>query len=234
MADLQLFNFENQQIRVIEINDEPWWVASDICQVLEIANSRDAVSRLEGDEKCDVGIADSLGRTQNTSVVNEAGLFSLVLTSRKPQAKAFKRWLTHEVLPTLRKTGRYEIAQNNSAEQMLQAFITQQTAFNQQLMERTNKLDQIERAGEIHPGCKAVLDGDVDELNYVGITAQQYLVSKNLGSWEKARTFAKRAANMMRLGKRVEDLPKDKGKVIYYANDIKYLEQALIQLLGLD
>lgn len=107
------FAFEGHPVRVIGQNDEPWWVLTDVCEVLDIRNNRDASSRLDSDEKADVGIADtsSKGVTQRrkVTIINESGLWSLVLTSRKPEAKRFKRWLTSEVIPTIRKTGSYTL-----------------------------------------------------------------------------------------------------------------------------
>jgi hypothetical protein len=94
---------------VILKDGEPWFVAVDVCRVLEISNNRDALSRLDEDEKDDVGITDRLNRTQNMAIISESGLYSLVLTSRKPEAKAFKKWLTAEVLPAIRKTGSYSV-----------------------------------------------------------------------------------------------------------------------------
>ncbi|MEO5376129.1 MAG: Bro-N domain-containing protein [Alphaproteobacteria bacterium] len=89
---------------------EPWFVAADVCRVLEIGNSRDAVSRLDDDEKSsfltDVGTADAPVR--KVSIINESGLYSLIMTSRKPAAKRFRKWVTADVLPSIRRTGRYE------------------------------------------------------------------------------------------------------------------------------
>lgn len=107
MNDIQ--TFENDSfgtVRTIDINGEPWFVASDVCKALEIQNNRDAVARLDDDEK-GVVLIDTLGGKQNTSIVNEPGLYTLVLGSRKPEAKAFKRWITHDVIPAIRKTGMY-------------------------------------------------------------------------------------------------------------------------------
>lgn len=101
--------FENEQfgkIRTVVVNNEPWFVGADVCNALEIKNSRDAISRLDEDEK-DVVLTDTLGGNQKMSVINEAGLYTLILGSRKSEAKAFKRWITHEVIPTIRKTGGY-------------------------------------------------------------------------------------------------------------------------------
>ncbi len=104
-----IFKFENQVIRVVGTPDAPKWVGADVCAVLEIANNRDALSRLDDDEKDDVVIIDSIGRQQIVKAITESGLYSLVLTSRKPKAKKFKKWLTSEVLPAIRKTGSYSL-----------------------------------------------------------------------------------------------------------------------------
>lgn len=108
MEQLQkVFNYDGVQVRTILRNGEPWFVAKDVCDVLGISNGRDAVSRLDDDEKDGVGITDAIGREQQVTIINEAGLYSLILTSRKPEARQFKRWITHEVLPSIRKHGLY-------------------------------------------------------------------------------------------------------------------------------
>lgn len=107
MNDLTIFNYGETPIRTIQNESGVWWVLADVCAVLEIANSRDAASRLDDDEKDGVGITDTMGRQQTATVVNEPGLYNLIFRSNKPEAKNFKRWVTHEVLPTIRKTGSY-------------------------------------------------------------------------------------------------------------------------------
>lgn len=106
MNELTIFNYGESLIRTMQQNGEIWWVLADVCKVLEISNSRDAASRLEDDEK-GVGETDTPGGRQNLTVVNEAGLYNLIFRSKKPEAKQFKRWVTHEVLPTIRETGSY-------------------------------------------------------------------------------------------------------------------------------
>jgi prophage antirepressor-like protein len=107
-----IFNFEDRKVRVVIVNNEPWFVAKDVCEVLEISKHRDAVSRLDDDERGSV-LVDTPGGKQEMTAVNEYGIYSLVMTSRKPEAKKFKRWVTHEVLPAIRKTGSYSVQQNN-------------------------------------------------------------------------------------------------------------------------
>ncbi|MGE6964059.1 BRO-N domain-containing protein [Bacillus thuringiensis] len=108
MNELQVFNNDELgQVRTVLQGGEPWFVAKDVCDVLSIKNSPDALGKLDSDEKDDVGLTDTIGRKQKTSVINESALYSLIMSSRKPQAKAFKKWVTAEVLPTIRKTGGY-------------------------------------------------------------------------------------------------------------------------------
>ena len=105
MNELQIFNSEEfGEIRTVSINDEPWFVASDICKALELSNATVSVQRLDEDEKSKFNLGLSGG---DTNCVNEYGLYSLVLASRKPEAKKFKRWITHEVIPSIRKHGIY-------------------------------------------------------------------------------------------------------------------------------
>jgi prophage antirepressor-like protein len=114
-TNLVPFNFEGSQVRVVtDENGEPLFVAVDICEALTIGNSRMALDRLDDDEK-GVSSIDTLGGAQEMSVINESGLYSLILGSRKPEAKRFKRWVTHEVLPTIRKTGTYAVSRTPSS-----------------------------------------------------------------------------------------------------------------------
>lgn len=108
--NLQIFtNPQFGKIRTIIQNGEPWFIATDVCKALEIENSRKATSRLDDDEKNTVTLSDGNKGNPNVTAVTEAGLYSLVLGSRKPEAKQFKRWITHEVLPSIRKTGAYAV-----------------------------------------------------------------------------------------------------------------------------
>lgn len=107
MNEIQIYtNQRFGDVRAITKDGEPWFVAADVCRALDLGNSRMALTRLEDDEK-GVILTDTLGGKQEMSTVNEPGLYSLVLGSRKPEAKAFKRWITHEVIPAIRKHGMY-------------------------------------------------------------------------------------------------------------------------------
>lgn len=110
MTELVPFAYEGRQVRTVLVHGAPWWIAADVCAVLEIRNSRDALTGLDDDEK-GVATTDTPGGDQRVSIINEPGLYSLILRSRKPEAKTFKRWITHEVIPSIRRTGRYEVAE---------------------------------------------------------------------------------------------------------------------------
>ncbi|MBI9112262.1 Bro-N domain-containing protein [Maridesulfovibrio ferrireducens] len=101
------FDFGDNLVRVIMRDTQPWFLAKDVCDVLEHSNHRMAIQGLDEDEK-GVSNAYTLGGEQNITVVSESGLYSLIFRSRKPEAKKFRKWVTSEVLPTLRKTGTYE------------------------------------------------------------------------------------------------------------------------------
>lgn len=103
------FDFEGRSVRVVtDSQGEPWFVAADICRVLEISKPENAYGRLDDDER-DTRTVGTPGGPQDMVVLNESGLYSLILTSRKAEAKRFKRWVTHEVLPSIRKTGSYAV-----------------------------------------------------------------------------------------------------------------------------
>ena len=108
MKELSIFQHPDfGTVRNVVIKGEPWFMGKDICQVLGIANHKDALGRLDEDERCGVGITDPLGRQQEATFINESGLYSLIMQSRKPEAKSFKKWVTSEVLPSIRKYGYY-------------------------------------------------------------------------------------------------------------------------------
>ena len=107
MEHLVKFNYENSVIRTLSENGEIWFAGVDICRILECTNSYIAIKKLDIDEKKLNLLPTGSGRKRKTWTISESGLFSLILTSNKPIAKTFKRWITHEVLPSIRKSGKY-------------------------------------------------------------------------------------------------------------------------------
>ncbi len=134
---IQVFNNSKLgKVRVSVINGAPWFVLKDVCDILGVSNSRMVADRLDDDEK-GVSQIDTLGGKQKVLVINESGLYHVVLRSDKPQAKPFRKWVTNEVLPTLRKTGSYSMnRQENKPD-------TQDNAILQVLMKNTEVLQAI-------------------------------------------------------------------------------------------
>lgn len=120
---LKVFNYNTNEVRMVEKNGEPWFVLKDVCQVLNIQNHKDIVSRLDNDEvgRFNLPHPQSPNKQLEILAINESGLYSVILRSDKPQAKPFRKWVTSEVLPTIRKTGSYAIKEDNAKlkEQML-------------------------------------------------------------------------------------------------------------------
>lgn len=109
MNELQIFNYKEKPVRTIERDDGVWWVLRDVCDVLGLDRALDAAKRLDSDEVDFAHLLDARGVSQKTYIVNEPGLYSTILRSNKPEAKDFKRWVTHEVIPSIRKTGTYSV-----------------------------------------------------------------------------------------------------------------------------
>ncbi len=148
--------FENTSVRVLERDGIPWFVLVDVCVVLEIANPRDAASRLDDDEK-GVGIADTLGGRQEVTIINESGLWSLVLTSRKPAARRFRKWVTSEVIPAIRRTGSYGAPQldpNDPAQ------------LRQLLLGYSERLETTEKALVVAKEEAAIATGALDRIPF--------------------------------------------------------------------
>lgn len=109
MQELQTFNFEELPVRTLEVDGEPYFIGKDVADILGYANGRDALSKhVDAEDKLPSQIATS-GQNRNVTIINESGLYSLIFSSKLENAKRFKRWVTSEVLPTLRKTGAYQV-----------------------------------------------------------------------------------------------------------------------------
>ena len=136
MNEVKIFNFENNQVRVVEIEGEPWFVGKDVASVLGYSNSRKALlDHVDNEDKKDgVTIRDSIGRNQQAVGINESGLYSLILSSKLPSAKKFKRWVTSEVLPTIRRHGAY------LTDAKAEAIVTDKTALANLLQQAADQL----------------------------------------------------------------------------------------------
>lgn len=107
MNELQVFNYKTHEVRTVQRDGEPWFVLRDVCQVLDISHVKDTADRLDRDEVGQTEVIDSLGRKQTATIINESGLYNVILRSDKPEAKPFRKWVTSDVLPAIRKYGFY-------------------------------------------------------------------------------------------------------------------------------
>ena len=107
MNELKVFNYQDNEVRTVEIKGEPWFVLKDVCAVLGLSTPARVAERLDPDAVSQTHLTDSLGREQETTIVNESGLYNVLLRSDKPEAKPLRKWVTSEVLPSIRKTGSY-------------------------------------------------------------------------------------------------------------------------------
>ena len=139
-------------VRILLQGDKPWFVAKDVCDCLEIKNTTDALKRLDDDERARF----NLGRQGETNIVNEYGLYSLVLSSRKPEAKIFKRWITHDVLPALRKTGSYSMNIPQTLPEALRAYADEVEQHN-----KTKALVEAQRPKVIFADAVSTSDTDI-------------------------------------------------------------------------
>lgn len=137
MQELQTFNFEELPVRTLEVDGEPYFIGKDVADILGYANGRDALSKhIDSEDKLTSQIATS-GQNRNVTIINESGLYSLIFSSKLENAKRFKRWVTSEVLPTLRRTGTYQTKPLTTSEQI--QLIAQG---NTELDERVTKIEE--------------------------------------------------------------------------------------------
>lgn len=173
MNDLQIFVYSGEQLRTVQRDDSLWWVLRDVCRVLNIANSKNVSARLDDDEK-GVHLVDTPGGTQEMTIINEPGLYAVILRSDKPEAKAFKRWVTHDVLPSIRKTGAYGIPPERLA---------RITALQKRLDEWHELTDELERLT-----ADACQKARVFREHYDQLREQRDRCRRNLRAVEQALT----------------------------------------------
>jgi prophage antirepressor-like protein len=150
---LQTFNFDLIKIRIVDRDGEVWFVAADVCAALDVVNPTHAVKRLDEDERSSF----KLGRQGEVIIISESGLYSLVLSSRKAQAKTFKRWVTHDVLPTIRKTGSYKVpSQKNIEPKEYRTILARITNLTSKITKIKDAMDHRQTWLEITVLCDAI------------------------------------------------------------------------------
>ena len=189
MKELSIFQHPDfGTVRNVVIKGESWFVAKDVCDILGLTNSRKATAGLDDEEKC-VTISDTPGGQQSLTIINESGLYSLIMQSRKPEAKSFKKWVTSEVLPSIRKYGYYisptaqlSRKERNAIERSylkaLDKYITEEDIY---------KVSKKIRCSDIH--VRRVLNGSYRDNDVMRVLQARALANKN--QWEDAYSPAK-------------------------------------------
>jgi prophage antirepressor-like protein len=172
MNELKVFSFKNNNVRSVIIDDEPWFVGKDVAEVLGYSNPRDALSRhVEEDDKADVVIHDG-SQNRNVTGINESGLYALILSSKLSQAKEFKRWVTSEVLPSIRRTGTFGL--NNRDKFELAGLISK--CKNTKAVDALMTLFEINKPIRIQPASNTSVSdylAYIEDEQLVGVPTQQ-------------------------------------------------------------
>ena len=162
MNELQNFNFSGQDVRIITINDEPWFVVADIAKVLGASNSRSLAQMVDEEDKG----KQSLHSGSDATIVNESGLYTILLRSNNPQAKPFRRWVTSDVLPTIRKHGAYNAKVPTTQRELVQLALSANEETNQRIDVIENKIHDIEENKLITTEDKGTIDSHVRKKVY--------------------------------------------------------------------
>lgn len=187
MNEVQLFNFENHEVRSLLINSEPWFVGKDVAEVLGYAKPLNAIAQhVDKDDSLKQGLTDSLGRQQKTIFVNESGLYALIFGSKLESAQKFKRWVTSEVLPALRKTGQYQVKELSGQELMAKALIEAQSVLAAKDKQIEEMKQKVVFANAVATSHTSILVGELAKiLKQNGIDMGQ----KRLFAWLREKGY---------------------------------------------
>lgn len=164
MANIQVFEYQNSKVRTVDVDGEAWFVLKDVCGVLDIADHKVVARRLDEDEVCQTPLTDSMGRQQSTTIINESGLYHVILRSDKPEAAPFRRWVTNDVLPAIRKTGSYNAPQLTRSQLLATALI----AAHEELEEKDKRIAELTPKGvfadAVSASSQSILVGEMAKL----------------------------------------------------------------------
>jgi prophage antirepressor-like protein len=193
MKNLTPYNFHSQEVRAFLKDGEPWFVAKDLCDVLEIGNPSQAISRLDDDEKNTIILNDGTPGNPSTVIVSEPGMYQLVLGSRKPIAKEFKRWLCHEVIPSVRKTGSYSI--DKTPIQILAETTAYMVEMEKIQMEHSKAIGDLQSdVSQLASEVDRFKDGDGHFMSVLGFAN----INGRTVSRTEAKTLGKQASKLCR------------------------------------
>ncbi len=164
MANIQVFEYQSNKVRTVDVDGEAWFVLKDVCEILGISNHKMTAQRLDEDEVSQTYLTDSMGRQQSTTIINESGLYHVILRSDKPEAAPFRRWVTNDVLPAIRKTGSYNAPQLTRSQLLATALI----AAHEELEEKDKKIAELTPKGvfadAVSASNQSILVGEMAKL----------------------------------------------------------------------
>ena len=217
MNTMQIFNFENNDVRTHVINDEPWFVGKDVAEVLGYSNTRDALNKhVDDEDKNTVAIHDGTSGNPNQTIINESGLYSLVFKSQLPSAKRFKRWVTSEVIPAIRKHGAYTMQSDPMHALRLMFHATEQT--QEKIKEVDDRVVRLEENIKLEPGEYAFVGKLVSAKVYQVGRERAYSMNKQQ-ICELFKAINKEITEITGVRTRTQLKQKDFQKVIDFIDD---------------
>lgn len=187
MNDIQLFTFKNKRIRTLIFNNEPWFIGKDVADILSYSNPRDALSKhVDDEDKNSVAIRDGNKGNPNQTIINESGVYGLIFSSKLPDAKSFKRWVTTEVLPQIRVSGSYQKKELTGEELMAKVFIEAKSIMERQSKEITEMKPKALFADTVAASKSSILVGQEAKL----ISQSGYPIGQNrFFAWLRANGY---------------------------------------------
>lgn len=223
--NLSIFNYTQQDVRIVMIENEPWFVAIDICTCLGLENVSRAVAYLDKEDLTQCKITDKIGRQQSIYCINEGGLYNLIFKSEKEEAKVFKRWVTHEVLPSIRKTGKYELQKDS---------LTAMTLMRQQLdylIEHEKQLREHKEKLENHETRISEIEGQIKTVNKDYLSLAGYYALKKQ-TWDLSQTQASQMGKKLKKASELADIPIIRIHDSKFGEVNGYHKDILAQVLG--
>ena len=233
MNELQVFSFNENQVRTQTLNNDVWFCLKDVCEILEINNISQCKQRLTKDGVINNEVIDSLGRKQQANFINESNLYKVIFQSRKPQAEQFTEWVTSEVLPTIRKTGSYQVPTNPM--QALELMFQAQKETNDEVAKHDMRIKELEDNKLLSPSEYNYIANAIKRKAKETLTLFEFELSKK--SRSKVYSSINRDLNTyIGIKTRCQFKAKDFDKALEFIENwqLSYTDKKIIEQLSLD
>ena len=233
MNELQVFSFNENQVRTQTLNNDVWFCLKDVCEILEINNISQCKQRLTKDGVINNEVIDSLGRKQQANFINESNLYKVIFQSRKPQAEQFTEWVTSEVLPTIRRTGSYQVPTNPM--QALELMFQAQKETNDEVAKHDMRIKELEDNKLLSPSEYNYIANAIKRKAKETLTLFEFELSKK--SRSKVYSSINRDLNTyIGIKTRCQFKAKDFDKALEFIENwqLSYTDKKIIEQLSLD